>query len=74
MRVDLSEITEAGEYVLPAVVTTGSNSALTIRGSYEVTVVVTKRESPPDESSTVTAGSGDTVTGSTASASGRVNR
>lgn len=74
VRVDLSEITEAGEYVLPAVVTASSDSALTIRGSYEVTVVVTKRVLPPDESSTVTAGSGDTVTGSTASASGRVNR
>ena len=50
VRVDLSGITEEGEYTLPAVVTTSTGSGLTVRGSYEVTVHVTKRETPPENS------------------------
>lgn len=48
VRVDVSEITEAGEYRLPAVVTAVADCGVTVRGSYEVTVTVTRREAPPD--------------------------
>lgn len=59
IRVDLSDITEEGEYVLPAVVTTASDSGLTVRGTYEVTVHVTKREEPADTGGTAPAAAAD---------------
>lgn len=59
-RVDLSEITEAGDYVLPVTVTASTESGVTVRGSYEVTVHVTRREasSTEDTSGTNTANAG----------------
>ena len=62
VRVDLSGITEEGEYTLPAVVTTSTESGLTVRGSYEVTVHVTKRETPPDNSGASNAAGNNTGT------------
>ena len=47
-RVDVSGITEEGDYVLPVTVTASSESGVTVRGAYQVTVHVTKRETPPD--------------------------
>ena len=47
-RVDLSGITEEGDYLLPVVVTATTESGVTVRGSYEVTVHVTKRETAPE--------------------------
>lgn len=47
-RVDLSGITEEGDYLLPVVVTATTESGVTVRGSYEVTVHVTKREAAPE--------------------------
>ena len=47
-RVDLSGITEEGDYRLPVVVTATTESGVTVRGSYEVTVHVTKREAAPE--------------------------
>lgn len=46
--VDLSGITEEGDYLLPVVVTATTESGVTVRGSYEVTVHVTKREAAPE--------------------------
>ena len=43
VRVDASEITEAGTYTLPAIVTLQNVSGVTVRGEYEVTVIVTER-------------------------------
>ena len=59
-RVDLSEIAEAGDYVLPVTVTASTESGVTVRGSYEVTVHVTRREasSTEDTSGTNTANAG----------------
>ncbi len=59
-RVDLSEITEAGDYVLPVTVTASTESGVTVRGSYEVTVHVTRREasSTEDTSGTNTTNAG----------------
>ena len=59
-RVDLSEIAEAGDYVLPVTVTASTESGVTVRGSYEVTVHVTRREasSTEDISGTNTANAG----------------
>ena len=48
VRVDVSEITEEGDYLLTAVVTATEDSGVTVRGAYQVTVHVTKRETPPD--------------------------
>lgn len=48
VRVDLSEITEPGEYVLPATVTAIEGSGITVRGAYKVTVHVTQRETTTD--------------------------
>ena len=62
VRVDLSGITEEGEYTLPAVVTTSTESGLTVRGSYEVAVHVTKRELPPDNSGASNAAGNNTGT------------
>lgn len=45
VRVDVSEITEAGDYLLPVTVTATESSGVTVRGAYQVTVHVTKRES-----------------------------
>ena len=61
-RVDLSEIAEAGDYVLPVTVTASTESGVTVRGSYEVTVHVTRREasSTEDTSGTNTANAGGT--------------
>ena len=47
-RVDLSGITEEADYLLPVVVTATTESGVTVRGSYEVTVHVTKREAAPE--------------------------
>ena len=47
-RVDVSGITEEGDYVLPVTVTASSESGVTVRGSYEVTVHVTRREAPAE--------------------------
>ena len=47
-RVDVSEITEEGDYVLPVVVTATTESGVTVRGSYAVTVHVTRRETTPE--------------------------
>ncbi len=47
-RVDLSGITGEGDYLLPVVVTATTESGVTVRGSYEVTVHVTKREAAPE--------------------------
>ena len=47
-RVDVSSITEEGDYVLPVTVTASTESGVTVRGSYEVTVHVTKREAPAE--------------------------
>ena len=47
-RVDLSGITEEGDSLLPVVVTATTESGVTVRGSYEVTVHVTKREAAPE--------------------------
>ena len=47
-RVDVSSITEEGDYVLPVTVTASSESGVTVRGSYEVTVHVTRRETTPE--------------------------
>ena len=47
-RVDLSGITEEGDYLLPVVVTATTESGVTVRGGYEVTVHVTKREAAPE--------------------------
>ena len=59
-RVDLSAIAEAGDYVLPVTVTASTESGVTVRGSYEVTVHVTRREasSTEDTSGTNTANAG----------------
>lgn len=54
VRVDVSDITTEGVYVLPAVVGVSQESGVAVRGSYEVTVYVTKRETTPDT------GGGDT--------------
>lgn len=54
VRVDVSDITTEGVYVLPAVVGVSQESGVAVRGSYEVTVYVTKRETTPDT------GDGDT--------------
>lgn len=66
VRVDMSSVTEAGEYTLPAVVTASSTSGVTVRGAYEVRVTVVKREIPeepiPDSGNTDTAGSTTTGT------------
>lgn len=62
VRVDLSAVTEEGEYTLPAVVTTSAESGLTVRGSYEVTVYVTKREASPTGSSAGNTAPNDTGT------------
>ncbi len=48
VRVDLSEITEPGEYILPVTVTAIEGSGITVRGAYKVTVHVTQRETPTD--------------------------
>lgn len=48
VRVDVSDITTEGVYVLPAVVGVSQESGVAVRGSYEVTVYVTKRETTPD--------------------------
>lgn len=56
VRVDVSEIKEAGEYRLPAVVTAAADSGVTVRGSYEVMVSVTKREVPPPDTEGETGG------------------
>ena len=50
VRVDVSDITTEGVYVLPAVVGVSQESGVAVRGSYEVTVYVTKRETTPDTS------------------------
>lgn len=55
VRVDVSGITEEGDYVLPAVVTATDESSVTVRGAYQVTVHVTKRETPPDTATANTA-------------------
>ena len=47
-RVDVSSITEEGDYVLPVTVTASSESGVTVRGSYEVTVHVTRRDTTPE--------------------------
>ena len=47
-RVDVSSITEEGDYVLPVTVTASSESGVTVRGSYEVTVHVTRRDTAPE--------------------------
>ena len=47
-RVDLSGIPEELDYLLPVVVTATTESGVTVRGSYEVTVHVTKREAAPE--------------------------
>lgn len=52
VRVDLSEITEPGEYVLPATVTAIEGSGITVRGAYKVTVHVTQRETTADTAAT----------------------
>lgn len=49
VRVDVSEITEAGTYTLPAVVTLQNTSGISVRGEYEVTVEVTARPVTPSE-------------------------
>ena len=43
VRVDASGITEAGTYTLPAIVTLQNVSGVTVRGEYEVTVIVAER-------------------------------
>ena len=43
VRVDVSEITEAGTYTLPAVVTLQNATGVSVRGTYEVTVQVEAR-------------------------------
>lgn len=49
VRVDASEITEAGTYRMPAIVTVQNAGSVTVRGEYEVTVVVAERPTPtPD--------------------------
>ena len=48
VRVDVSEITEEGDYLMTAVVTATEESGVTVRGAYQVTVHVTKRETPPE--------------------------
>ena len=52
---DVSEITEEGDYLLTAVVTATDDSGVTVRGAYQVTVHVTKRETPPDAAAANTA-------------------
>lgn len=49
VRVDASEITEAGTYRLPAIVTLQNVSGVSVRGEYEVTVVVTERPNTQPE-------------------------
>ena len=63
VRVDVSDITTEGIYVLPAVVTVSQESGVAVRGSYEVTVYVTKRETTPDTGGDATGdtGGGDTT-------------
>ena len=43
VRVDVSEITEVGTYTLPAVITLQNTEGVSVRGAYEVTVVVEAR-------------------------------
>ena len=43
VRVDVSEVTEAGTYTLPAVITLQNTEGISVRGEYEVTVVVETR-------------------------------
>lgn len=55
VRVDVSGITEAGTYTLPAVVTLQNTSGISVRGEYEVTVEVTARPvTPPEGGETAT--------------------
>ena len=61
VRVDASEITEAGTYTLPAIVTVQNASGVTVRGEYEVTVVVTERPSTTTETPPANGTSGETV-------------
>ena len=49
VRVDLSEITEAGTYELPAIVTLQDGSKAAVKGDYTVSVTVTERESDTKE-------------------------
>lgn len=48
-RVDLKEITEAGEYVLPVIITVNEEAGVTVRGAYTVTVHVTQRPTPSED-------------------------
>lgn len=43
VRVDASGITEAGTYTLPAIVTLQNVNGVTVRGEYEVTVIIAER-------------------------------
>lgn len=43
VRVDVSSITEAGTYTLPAVITLQNTEGISVRGEYEVTVIVEAR-------------------------------
>lgn len=49
VRVDASEITEAGTYELPAVITLQDAGGVSVRGEYTVTVLVAERTVPPAE-------------------------
>lgn len=75
-RVDLSEITEAGDYVLPVTVTASTESGVTVRGSYEVTVHVTRREasSTDDAAGANTANAGGTGSAENAHNTGNTAR
>lgn len=43
VRVDVSEVTEAGTYTLPVVITLQNTEGISVRGEYEVTVLVETR-------------------------------
>ena len=53
VRVDLSEVTEAGIYELPAVVTLQGSSKAAVKGTYTVIVDVTERDSEVFEEMTI---------------------
>ena len=74
-RVDLSEITETGDYQLPVTVTASEDSGVTVRGTYQVNVRVTHREAQSENTtpaSNTTPGAAGTsgTTGTTSNASG----
>lgn len=49
VRVDLADVTEAGTYELPAIVTLRGGSKATVMGEYTVSVTVTERENSTRE-------------------------